>query len=135
MTPPLAEPLRKAPLPEAASILLPFAGEARPHTEVGRPISRAISRSARFSSRAAKIDSESRPFTESRSLRRCWRRLAPWFDLPFVFYGHSMGSLVAFELAHELSARGRSCARAVRGSTRSAHHPAPAPVSALPTPR
>lgn len=28
------------------------------------------------------------------------------FDLPFVFYGHSMGSLIAFELAHELRARG-----------------------------
>lgn len=32
--------------------------------------------------------------------------LAPMFDLPFAFYGHSMGSLVAFELAQELRARG-----------------------------
>jgi medium-chain acyl-[acyl-carrier-protein] hydrolase len=32
--------------------------------------------------------------------------LAPFFDLPFVFYGHSMGSLLAFELAHELRNRG-----------------------------
>jgi medium-chain acyl-[acyl-carrier-protein] hydrolase len=32
--------------------------------------------------------------------------LSPLIDLPFAFYGHSMGSLVAFELAHELRGRG-----------------------------
>lgn len=32
--------------------------------------------------------------------------LAPLFDLPFALYGHSMGSVLAFELAHELRARG-----------------------------
>jgi medium-chain acyl-[acyl-carrier-protein] hydrolase len=31
--------------------------------------------------------------------------LEGWFDRPFVFYGHSMGALLAFELAHELRAR------------------------------
>lgn len=30
------------------------------------------------------------------------------FDRPFAFYGHSMGALLAFELAHELRARGRT---------------------------
>jgi surfactin synthase thioesterase subunit len=30
-----------------------------------------------------------------------------WLDRPFAFYGHSMGALIAFELAHELRARGR----------------------------
>jgi len=32
--------------------------------------------------------------------------LCPLFDVPFAFYGHSMGSLIAFELAHELVSRG-----------------------------
>jgi medium-chain acyl-[acyl-carrier-protein] hydrolase len=32
--------------------------------------------------------------------------LLPMFDKPFAFYGHSLGSLIAFELAHELRARG-----------------------------
>ncbi|MBZ9771000.1 thioesterase II family protein [Mesorhizobium sp. CO1-1-8] len=32
--------------------------------------------------------------------------LRPMFDLPFAFYGHSLGSLIAFELAHELKSRG-----------------------------
>ena len=32
--------------------------------------------------------------------------LLPMFDRPFAFYGHSLGSLIAFELAHELRARG-----------------------------
>lgn len=32
--------------------------------------------------------------------------LPPYFDLPFVFFGHSLGSLVAFELARELRRRG-----------------------------
>lgn len=31
-----------------------------------------------------------------------------WLDRPFAFYGHSMGAVVAFELAHELRARGQS---------------------------
>ncbi|NVJ12943.1 thioesterase II family protein [Myxococcus sp. AM010] len=35
-------------------------------------------------------------------------RLDRLLDLPFAFYGHSMGALVAFELAHELRARGRA---------------------------
>jgi surfactin synthase thioesterase subunit len=32
--------------------------------------------------------------------------LQPYTDLPFAFYGHSLGSLVAFELARALRARG-----------------------------
>ena len=31
-----------------------------------------------------------------------------FFDLPCVFYGHSLGSLLAFEVAHELRGRGRA---------------------------
>ncbi|QSQ15448.1 thioesterase II family protein [Myxococcus landrumensis] len=34
------------------------------------------------------------------------KRLTPRFDLPFAFFGHSMGALVAFELARELRRRG-----------------------------
>jgi medium-chain acyl-[acyl-carrier-protein] hydrolase len=30
------------------------------------------------------------------------RYLHPWFDLPFVFFGHSMGALVAFEVQRQL---------------------------------
>lgn len=32
--------------------------------------------------------------------------LAPYFDLPFAFFGHSVGALIAFELARELRRRG-----------------------------
>jgi medium-chain acyl-[acyl-carrier-protein] hydrolase len=32
--------------------------------------------------------------------------LQPYMDLPFVFFGHSLGSLAAFELARELRRRG-----------------------------
>ena len=36
------------------------------------------------------------------------RHLAPWFDRPFAFFGHSVGAIVAFELARWLRrARGR----------------------------
>jgi surfactin synthase thioesterase subunit len=35
------------------------------------------------------------------------RPLGPFLDLPFAFFGHSMGALVAFALAHELRAAGR----------------------------
>jgi len=31
--------------------------------------------------------------------------LIPWIDVPFAFYGHSMGALLAFELARELRRR------------------------------
>src|SRR3954471_14708509 len=32
--------------------------------------------------------------------------LTPYLDLPFAFYGHSLGSLVAFEVARKLRSRG-----------------------------
>jgi medium-chain acyl-[acyl-carrier-protein] hydrolase len=34
--------------------------------------------------------------------------LRPYFDLPFVFFGHSMGAMIAFELARELRRRGQA---------------------------
>lgn len=35
------------------------------------------------------------------------RELLPWTDRPFAFFGHSMGSLVAYELTRQLAAEGR----------------------------
>ena len=34
--------------------------------------------------------------------------LITWLDLPFVFFGHSMGGMIGFELARELRRRGRT---------------------------
>jgi medium-chain acyl-[acyl-carrier-protein] hydrolase len=36
----------------------------------------------------------------------CAEALAPYFDKPFVFFGHSMGALVSFELARHLRREG-----------------------------
>jgi len=33
--------------------------------------------------------------------------IAPWLDSPFVFYGHSLGALIAFEVARMLRDRGK----------------------------
>lgn len=40
------------------------------------------------------------PFVEE-----AMRGLLPWLDRPFCFFGHSMGALVAFELARRLASR------------------------------
>ncbi len=37
--------------------------------------------------------------------------LAPMFDRPFAFFGHSMGALIAFELARSIDARGAGLER------------------------
>lgn len=34
--------------------------------------------------------------------------LAPYMDLPFLFFGHSMGAMISFELSRELRRRGRT---------------------------
>lgn len=36
------------------------------------------------------------------------RALEPYLDLPFAFFGHSMGALLAYELTHRLERDGRS---------------------------
>jgi medium-chain acyl-[acyl-carrier-protein] hydrolase len=46
--------------------------------------------------------------------------LSPFLDLPFAFFGHSMGALIAFELAHELARRGASGPRHLFVSARRA---------------
>jgi medium-chain acyl-[acyl-carrier-protein] hydrolase len=58
------------------------------------------------------------PGREGRLGERAYQRLAdvvplvveaidPFLDLPFVFFGHSLGALLAFEVARELAATGR----------------------------
>lgn len=64
------------------------------------------------------------------------QELIPWLDLPFFLYGHSMGALLAFELARELRrTRGILPARLFVGGFRAPHLPPPdSPFSHLPTP-
>lgn len=46
---------------------------------------------------------EEPPFTEMRELiQAAGQALAPYFDKPFAFFGHSMGALIAFELARHV---------------------------------
>lgn len=62
--------------------------------------------------------------------------LDPYFDLPFVFFGHSMGGLLSFELARELRRRERSLPLHLFVSGRRAPH-LPAreePIHDLPEP-
>ncbi|HEV8577568.1 MAG TPA: thioesterase II family protein [Thermoanaerobaculia bacterium] len=62
--------------------------------------------------------------------------LKPYLDLPFVFFGHSMGALIAFELSRELRRRGQTPPLHVFVSGRRAPH-LPAreePIHALPEP-
>ncbi len=48
------------------------------------------------------------PFTRSEEMITAIAdALAPWLDLPFVFFGHSMGGMIGFELTRELRRRGR----------------------------
>lgn len=49
------------------------------------------------------------PFTRSEEMIAAIAdALTPWLDLPFVFFGHSMGGMIGFELARELRRRGRA---------------------------
>lgn len=46
-------------------------------------------------------------YTHSEPLIEALVEVLPrWFDLPFVFFGHSMGAMIGFELARELRRRG-----------------------------
>lgn len=48
-----------------------------------------------------------KPFTHTAPLTQALAPvLRPYFDLPFAFFGYSLGSLVAFELARELRRQG-----------------------------
>jgi len=63
--------------------------------------------------------------------------IAPFLDLPFAFFGHSMGSLIAFELARRLRRRGQQePARLFVSAHRGPHVPDPeSPIHALPQAR
>jgi medium-chain acyl-[acyl-carrier-protein] hydrolase len=60
--------------------------------------------------------------------------LRPLFDLPVVIFGHSLGALIAFELAREMCRRGGPVAAGVIPSGRRAPHVPPQrpPLHALP---
>ena len=62
--------------------------------------------------------------------------LLPWLDRPFAFFGHSMGALIAFELARALrEAHGLSPAHLFVAGCRAPHLPDPdPPIHALPEP-
>ena len=48
------------------------------------------------------------PFTRPEPLiQAVAEALQPHFDMPFVFFGHSMGGMISFELTRELRRRGR----------------------------
>jgi len=48
--------------------------------------------------------------------------LQPYMDLPFVFFGHSMGSMIGFELSRELRRQGRKLPLTLFVSGRRAPH-------------
>lgn len=52
----------------------------------------------------------------------CLGALAPFLDLPFCVYGHSMGSLIAYEFTRELVRRGLPQPRRLLASGRKAPH-------------
>jgi medium-chain acyl-[acyl-carrier-protein] hydrolase len=55
-------------------------------------------------------------------------QIAPRLDRPFVFYGHSLGGLIAFELAHRLREQGlRQPERLLVGAYRSPERKSPHP--------
>lgn len=59
--------------------------------------------------------------------------IMPWLDHPFAFFGHSMGSDVAFELARELRRRSAPLPMHLFVSARRAPHlPSAAPIHDLP---
>jgi medium-chain acyl-[acyl-carrier-protein] hydrolase len=70
-----------------------------------------------------------RPFeTAERLVAEAADALAPLLDAPFAFFGHSMGALVAFELARELRRRGGpEPVRLVVSGARAPHRPNPDP--------
>ena len=77
------------------------------------------------------------PFTSTGDMvPRVAEVLRPYMDLPFVFFGHSMGGLIAFELARELRRRGQALPLHLFVSGRRPPHlpPREEPIHALPEP-
>jgi surfactin synthase thioesterase subunit len=63
------------------------------------------------------------------ALRREW---AGWLDEPFALFGHSMGALLAFEVAQQLTAAGGPVPLALFLSGAAAPHLPRTPITALP---
>ncbi|HEX7181023.1 MAG TPA: thioesterase II family protein [Thermoanaerobaculia bacterium] len=77
------------------------------------------------------------PFTRPEPLIRILADvLAPHMDMPFVFFGHSMGGMISFELSRELRRRGRTLPLHLFVSGRRAPHvpPREEPIHNLPEP-
>lgn len=64
-----------------------------------------------------------RPFTDLLALAQALAQdLYPYLDAPFALFGHSMGALIAYELARELDARYRAVPRHLFVSAHRAPH-------------
>jgi surfactin synthase thioesterase subunit len=77
------------------------------------------------------------PFTQSEPMVNAVAdALQPYFNLPFVFFGHSMGAAIAFELTRELRRRGQpQPAHLFVAGRRAPHLPArEEPIHSLPEP-
>jgi medium-chain acyl-[acyl-carrier-protein] hydrolase len=75
------------------------------------------------------------PFTQASQLVNVLgEELQPYFDMPFAFFGHSMGALIAFELARKLRrSRGPMPVRLFLSGRRAPHlPPARPPIYHLP---
>lgn len=68
-----------------------------------------------------------KPFTVLPDLlRETVAALVPWLDLPYAFFGHSLGALLAFEIARQLRRRGeKPPVRLLVSARRAPHIPEP----------
>ena len=98
---------KSSPDAELRLFCFPFAGgSAATYHNWPRIASRRIQVcGVEYPGRGIRLEEE--PFMSFRPLiRNLADLLAPHLDEPFAFFGHSMGGLVAFELARTLRARG-----------------------------
>ena len=100
----------------------------------GRKNFRPISRSVPCSPRAEKIVLQPPPLADVHELvGSLLPDMEPFFDKPFVFYGHSTGALVAFELSRTLRERGGPLPEhLIVSGSRAPHIPEPSPLHDLP---
>lgn len=83
----------------------PYAGgDAQIYRNWPRQLPSAEVCAARLPGRGARIQEAA--FRDLRSMVEAIASVAPYLDRPFAFFGHSMGALVAFELARLLHGRG-----------------------------
>jgi medium-chain acyl-[acyl-carrier-protein] hydrolase len=78
------------------------------------------------------------PFTRLQPLAETLAEvLSPCLDVPYAFWGYSMGALISFVLAHELKRRGAHGPASLFIAARSAPHvpPVVSPIHTLPEPQ